>query len=66
MFDIITTLFESFVSFLETLIKFVNFLISNITTLFNVLNYIPPLMRAPLVMALSVVIVLGIKKAVFA
>ena len=66
MFDIITTLFESLVSFLETLIAFVNFIVTNVTSLFQVFNYVPTILQAPLIMAMSIIVVLGVKKAVLA
>lgn len=64
MLDIISTLFESLVSFLETLIKFVGFIITNVNSLFQVFNYIPTILQAPCIMALAIIIVLGVKKAV--
>lgn len=66
MFDIISTLFESLVSFLETLIKFIGFVITNVNSLFQVFNYIPTILQAPCIMALAIIIVLGVKKAVLA
>ena len=66
MLDIISTLFESMVSFLETLIAFVGFVINNVSSLFQVFNYIPTILQGPLIMATSIVIVLGVKKAVLA
>ena len=66
MFDIVTTLFESLVSFLETLISYVNFVITNIASLFQVFDYVPPILKAPCILALSIIVVLGVKKAVLA
>lgn len=64
MLDIISTLFESVVSFLETLIEFVGFVITNVSSLFQVFNFIPSIIKAPCIMALGIVVVLGIKKDV--
>ena len=64
MLDIISTLFESVVSFLETLVEFVGFVITNVSSLFQVFNYIPSIIKAPCIMALGIVVVLGIKKDV--
>ena len=61
MFDIVTTLFESLVSFLETLIAFVNFIVTNVASLFQVLNYVPSILQAPLIMAMSIIVVLGVQ-----
>lgn len=66
MLDIIVSLFESIVSFLETLVKFVGFVATNVTSLFQIFDFIPPILQAPLIMALGICIVLGIKKAVLA
>lgn len=64
MLDIISSLFESVVSFLETLVEFVSFVATNVMSLFQVFDYIPVILKAPCVMALGICIVLGIKKAV--
>ena len=66
MFDIVTTLFESLVSFLETLISYVNFVITNISSLFQVFDYVPSILKAPCILTLSIIVVLGVKKAVLA
>lgn len=66
MLDIIVALFESLVSFLETLIKFVQFVVANVGSVFSILNNLPTILKAPCIMALSIIFVLGIKKAVLA
>lgn len=64
MFNIISALFESIVGFLQTLVSFVSFLINNVGSLFNVFNYIPSILQGPCIIALTIIIVLGVKKAV--
>lgn len=64
MLDIISSLFESVVSFLETLVEFVSFVATNVMSLFQVFDYIPSILKGPCVMALGICVVLGIKKAV--
>lgn len=66
MFDIISTLFESLVSFLETVILFVQFVITNVANFFQVINWMPNIIKAPISLALVIIVVLGIKKAVLA
>lgn len=65
MFDIISVLFESLVSFIENILTIINFIISSVPMLFNVLNLIPSFMIAPTIMALSIIIIVGVKKVVF-
>lgn len=65
MLDILSVLFESLVSFIENILSMINFTISSIPTLFNILNLIPSFMAGPAIMALSIVIIVGIKKVVF-
>lgn len=66
MFDIIASLFESMVSFLQNLISFVGFIMENVEIIFEVFNYIPSVLQAPVIMAVTIMITLGIKKAVLA
>lgn len=66
MLDIIAAIFESIVSFLETLVSLIGFVVSNVNNLFSMFSYVPTIIRAPLIMALAICIVLGIKKAVLA
>lgn len=64
MLDILSALFESLVSFLETIVSLVTFVTNNVGSLFTVFNYVPPILRGPCIMALTIIIVLGIKRAV--